>query len=347
MLVHLRFMTTLPLRSLPPLHINSPPAPTRWACIRFLRFSISDFAPADGHLRCSRKGTSARPLSSSSYAVFNIVVWRIPGIKAGKGPTVTPLLQLRQQDPGYSAGPRLFRNVQIQRRIIELQQKMAPKKRKFTLEVLFVRHRQARWPPRLRDMPQREAVLPAFSHPAWMVMALPCAVARAICRCSASSRWCGRIRSSKTRSPISRRRRKKPLAISRHPPDSNAVNTGGAARCSSRRSQVTVARVGRRYWQLRALRLVPNSFSDLLIPGARLGGCADGSGSQTTAIASAVSFARCGEGTVAHFVARRNRIGRHVERDIRKYDCLRAARRNSEFRYRLLILLVPPRGFEP
>ena len=143
MLVHLRFMTTLPLRSLPPLHINSPPAPTRWACIRFLRFSISDFAPADGHLRCSRKGTSARPLSSSSYAVFNIVVWRIPGIKAGKGPTVTPLLQLRQQDPGYSAGPRLFRNVQIQRRIIELQQKMAPKKRKFTLEVLFVRHRHA------------------------------------------------------------------------------------------------------------------------------------------------------------------------------------------------------------
>jgi hypothetical protein len=82
MLVHLRFMTTLPLRFLPPLHINSPPAPTRWACIRFLRFSISDFAPADGHLRCSRKGTSARPLSSSSYAVFNIVVWRIPGIKA-------------------------------------------------------------------------------------------------------------------------------------------------------------------------------------------------------------------------------------------------------------------------
>jgi hypothetical protein len=131
MLVHLRFITTLPLRFLPPLHINSPPAPTRWACIRFLRFSISDFAPADGLLRCSRKGTSARPLSSSSYAVFNIVVWRIPGIKAGKGPTVTPLLQLRQQDPGYSAGPRLFRNVQIQRRIIELQQKMAPKKRKF------------------------------------------------------------------------------------------------------------------------------------------------------------------------------------------------------------------------
>ena len=128
MLVHLRFMTTLPSRLLPPLHINSPPAPTRWACIRFLRFSISDFAPADGHLRCSRKGTSARPLSSSSYASFNIVVWRIPGIKAGKGPTVTPLLQLRQQDPGYSAGPRLFRNVQIQPRIIELQQKMAPKK---------------------------------------------------------------------------------------------------------------------------------------------------------------------------------------------------------------------------
>jgi hypothetical protein len=146
MLVHLRFMTTLPLRFLPPLHINSPPAPTRWACIRFLRFSISDFAPADGHLRCSRKGTSARPLSSSSYALFNIVVWRIPGIKAGKT-TVTPLLQLRQQDPGYSADPR--------------------------------RHRQARWPPRLRDMPQREAVLPAFSHPAWMAMALPCAVARA------------------------------------------------------------------------------------------------------------------------------------------------------------------------
>ena len=39
----------------------------------------------------------------------------------------------------------------------------------------------------------------------------------AICRCSASSRWCGRIRSSKTRSPISRRRRKMPLAISGHP----------------------------------------------------------------------------------------------------------------------------------
>ena len=38
-----------------------------------------------------------------------------------------------------------------------------------------------------------------------------------ICRCSASSRWCDRIRSSKTRSPISRRRRKMPLAISRHP----------------------------------------------------------------------------------------------------------------------------------
>ena len=29
---------------------------------------------------------------------------------------------------------------------------------------------------------------------------------------------------------------------------------------------MTVARVGRRYWQLHALRLVPNSFSDLLIP---------------------------------------------------------------------------------
>jgi hypothetical protein len=29
---------------------------------------------------------------------------------------------------------------------------------------------------------------------------------------------------------------------------------------------VTVARVGRRYWRLHALRLVPNSFSDLLIP---------------------------------------------------------------------------------
>jgi transposase len=31
----------------------------------------------------------------------------------------------------------LFRNVQIQRRIIELQQKMAPKKRKFTLEAFL------------------------------------------------------------------------------------------------------------------------------------------------------------------------------------------------------------------
>ena len=29
---------------------------------------------------------------------------------------------------------------------------------------------------------------------------------------------------------------------------------------------MTAARVGRRYWRFHALRLVPNSFSDLLIP---------------------------------------------------------------------------------
>jgi hypothetical protein len=67
MLVHLRFMTTVPLRFLPPLHINSPPVVLRekdaTLCpdsmgLHHLRFSISDFAPADGQVRCSRKGIS-------------------------------------------------------------------------------------------------------------------------------------------------------------------------------------------------------------------------------------------------------------------------------------------------
>jgi hypothetical protein len=97
-------------------------------------------------------------LSSSSYAVFNIVVWRIPGIKAGKGRLLHRCYSFDSRIRDIPQARDCSEMFRFSRELLSCSKRWRQKKRKFTLEVLFVRHRQARWPPRLRDMPQREAV---------------------------------------------------------------------------------------------------------------------------------------------------------------------------------------------